>query len=133
MQFIPVTTLTWATPWESRRTTPILPPSISHPPSSSIDYCPIYALGWSSALLRELADLVNDLFWCGFQPCWGSAIAIMLAYARAAESRNNIPAVWDGRGGDTLSVGVKTTHFEFVESRKDLSIEEVKLQPSNEN
>lgn len=48
----------------------------------------------SGALLRELADLVNDLLGGGLEPCRGVA------------------AVGDGRGAYALSVGVKTTHCE---------------------
>ena len=51
-------------------------------------------LRWSGTLLCELADLVNDLLWSGLEPCWSSA------------------RVWDGRGRNSLSVAVKTTHFE---------------------
>lgn len=67
-------------------------------------------LRWSSALLRELADLVNDLIGCGLEPGWGGA------------------RVWDGgaryalrfisehpqsrRDSAYLAVGVKTTHLD---------------------
>lgn len=41
-------------------------------------------------LLGELADLVSDLVGSGLEPCWRSS------------------GVRNGRGGDTLSLGVKT-------------------------
>jgi hypothetical protein len=41
-------------------------------------------------LLGELADLVSDLVGGGLEPCWGGS------------------GVRNGRGGDTLSLGVKT-------------------------
>ncbi len=46
----------------------------------------------SRALLRELADLVNDLLWCGFEPSWGSA------------------GIWDGAGRYAFAVAVESTH-----------------------
>jgi hypothetical protein len=46
----------------------------------------------SGALLRELADLVNDLLGGGLEPCRGSA------------------RVGDGRGRYALSVGVESSH-----------------------
>jgi len=49
-------------------------------------------LRWGGTLLRELADLVNDLVGSGLEPCWYGA------------------RVWNGAVGDTLSLGVKTTH-----------------------
>jgi len=45
-------------------------------------------------LTGELADLVNDLLGSGLEPCGRSA------------------RVGDGAGGDTLSLGMKTAHFE---------------------
>lgn len=50
----------------------------------------------SSTLLGQFADLVNDLIGGGLQPRWGVA------------------GEWDGRGGDTLALGVKSTHDELV-------------------
>ena len=46
-----------------------------------------------SALLRELADLVHDLFGRGFEPGWGRA------------------GVGHRAGGDAFAVGVEATHF----------------------
>lgn len=50
-------------------------------------------LGWSCALLCELADLVDDLLRGGLEP------------------RRRSARVWDGRGRYALSVGMKSTHF----------------------
>ena len=49
----------------------------------------------SSTLLSELADLVDDLVGGGLEPGRGGA------------------RVGDGRGGNALSLAVKTTHFVF--------------------
>lgn len=51
-------------------------------------------LGRGSTLLGQLADLVNDLLGGGLEP------------------RRGVAAVGDRRGGDTLSLGVKTAHFD---------------------
>ena len=50
----------------------------------------------SSTLLSELADLVDDLVGGGLEPGRGGA------------------RVGDGRGGNALSLAVKTTHFVFL-------------------
>lgn len=51
-------------------------------------------LGRGGTLTGELADLVNDLLGGGLEPCGRSA------------------RVGDGAGSDTLSLGMKTAHFE---------------------
>ena len=60
----------------------------------------------SCALLRELADLVNDLLGCGLEPCWWC------------------PGVWDSGRRDTLAVGMETTHICGIEIgiRSSLSV-----------
>ena len=50
----------------------------------------------SSALLRELADLVNDLFGSGLQPC------------------GRIAAVGDSRGRNALAIAVQATHLGWL-------------------
>jgi len=51
-------------------------------------------LRWGGTLPGELADVVDDLFGGGLEPGGDGA------------------RVWDGGGGDTLSLAVKTTHFD---------------------
>lgn len=50
-------------------------------------------LGRGGTLLGQLADLLNNLLGGGLEPRW------------------RVAAVGDGRSRDTLSLGVKTTHF----------------------
>lgn len=51
-------------------------------------------LGWGGTLLGQLADLVDDLVGGGLEP------------------RGSAAAVGDGGSRNSLSVGVKTTHFD---------------------
>lgn len=85
--------------------TPILQKYPQHSPHHDDEG--LVLLGRSSTLLRELADLVDDLVGGGLQP------------------RRGVAGVRDRRGRYALSVGVKTAHFvggkgcrEVVEGRR---------------
>ena len=50
-------------------------------------------LWWSLTFLSKLANLLNDLFGCCFQPCWRSS------------------TIWNGRGRNALAMTVHATHI----------------------
>lgn len=87
-----MTTFTCAIPWESRRTTPIWDGVT--PLRASLQ---IWSTTWSGVVFnyRNPSALCSPSFLnpAVSYPAWW------------------LTAVWDSRGRDTLSVGVKTTHF----------------------
>jgi hypothetical protein len=89
----PVTTLTWAMPWLSRRISPTVSVSMTCPPKFCRTFCPcILTLRRGRALLCQLADLVDDLLGSGLEP------------------RRRGARVGDGRGRNALAFRMHTTH-----------------------
>jgi hypothetical protein len=98
-------------PCASRRFTPIWL-GLRTTVSAVLRFCSQYI---RSALLRKLADLVDDLVRSGLQPGRGSSRVWLLLRQRvtwdmdsdAAQARR---ATYDGTGRNALAFGVKATH-----------------------